>query len=73
MVKTGTMLKSKKQQKLTAQLRLLIENFADAMWTADKSYIASTAAGKFPRFTPKMYFAWNDYLDFCQEHKDDKI
>lgn len=57
-----------KQQRENAELELIIENFARAMRNAERSYIAGNPAGDKPRFTPNMYWAWNEYVDFCMRH-----
>ena len=65
MARIGIVRKSKKEQRLDAELAGIIEEFARAMWNADRAYIATQIAGCAPRFTPNMYQAWNKYVDFC--------
>jgi hypothetical protein len=62
MARTGMKpkLKSLKQQRLDAELGLIIDEFGRAMFNADKAYIAERNT-----FTPNMHFAWLKYLNFC--------
>ncbi len=57
-----------KQQRENAQLELIIDKFSRAMRNADRGYIAGSLASDKARFTPNMYAAWNEYVDFCVEH-----
>lgn len=76
MARTGTHQKFKvstlKQQRENAQLEDIIERFGRAMRNADRPYMAQSAAGDAPRFTPNMYAAWNEYLDFCWSHQNEQ-
>lgn len=60
-----------KQQRENAQLRLIIDRFSQAMWSAYRPYIAESPAGDKPRFTPNMYAVWNEYVDFCSSHPNE--
>lgn len=60
-------LKTQKQQKLDAELGLIIGEFGRAMWSADKVYISRTNQIVFPHLTINMYHAWIKYVDFCRK------
>ena len=60
--------KYRTQQSLNGELGLIIEVMARAMWNADKEFIARQPACSHEssiHFTPAMWAAWNDYIDFC--------
>lgn len=59
---------SQKQQRINAELEGIIEEFANAMRSADRKYVTSSAAcahDVYPNFTLKMDFAWVKYIDYC--------
>ncbi len=56
------------KQSLNGELGLIIEEFGRAMWNANKEYIARQPACSHESglyFTPSMWAAWNEYVDFC--------
>ena len=67
-------LKSRKEQRIHAELGLIIDAFGQAMWNANKEYIGKQPACSHEngiRFTPSMWRAWNKYVDFCARYPND--
>lgn len=62
MEKPGTVRKSKKDQKRDAELGLIIDEMGQAMWRANRSYIASAPEHL---LTPSMNLALCKFQDFC--------
>ena len=63
MVKTGITQRSKKQQRIAAELGEIIDEMGQAMWGADKKYIASSRTEL--RMTPNMRKALWDFREYC--------
>ena len=62
---------SQKQQRISAELELIIESFGRAMRGASRSWIGEAemqASDDVPRFTMAMQMAWYQYVDFCQRN-----
>lgn len=55
----------KTEQQKNGELGLIIDRFAQAMWSANRDYVA---AGGRP--TPKMDATWNEYVLFCVAHPE---
>lgn len=72
MARTGTMRKSSlKQQRESAQLELIIEEFGRHMRNASRTYIAEPRVfSGSPSFTPNMTATWGKYIQFCMEHPE---
>jgi hypothetical protein len=71
MVTTGkTQKRSLKQQRLNAGLGLIIEEMGRAMWSADKTYIASSIRAH--PMTINMMVALDKFKSFCEEHYGEK-
>ena len=66
MAKTGTTRKSKKQQRLDAELGEIIGEMGKAMWNADKQYIAR--ADGLQAYTFNMLLALTKFKFFCEDH-----
>jgi hypothetical protein len=74
MEKLGTVRKSKKQQAVSAELEMVIEDFASAMRFANKVYVSRPPQCPHDstiHFTPSMYLAWAKYVAFSAEHPND--
>jgi hypothetical protein len=58
---------SLKQQRISAELETIIEEFGRAMRNANKEYIATPLGCHHERlrFTPRMYCVWSMYTNFC--------
>lgn len=67
MARTGIRVKSNtlKQQRESAELELIIEEFGRAMRNAEKTYVTRDSHDGRPNFTLSMQFAWDKYLMFC--------
>lgn len=69
MVKTGTQAKFKpntlKQQRVSGELELIIEEFGRAMRNAHRPYVATRND-----FTEHMKRAWAVYVDFCARNPE---
>ena len=62
---------TQKQQRFSAELELIIEEFGQAMRAANRGYICRPTGCSHddaPRFTPRMESVWYDYVTFCQRH-----
>lgn len=73
MGKTGTKVKSRKQQALDAQLSLIIEDMGRAMWNANRSCITRPPTCSHDsgiNFTLGMHSAWVRYIEFCRSHPE---
>jgi hypothetical protein len=66
MDKPGIRLKSRKEQRLDAELGLIIDDMGKAMWNANKDYIASSRTEL--RLTDHMRQALWKYQEYCLEH-----
>jgi len=60
----GTQLKSKKQQRLDAELGVIIDEMGRAMWAANKEYLAERHIA----LTPHMQETLGLFLAFCEEN-----
>lgn len=69
MAKTGTRLKSKEQQAVDAELGLIIDEMAKAMWAANRQYIAQSQAPL--AITLHMDEVLQQFRVFCEEHPND--
>lgn len=60
-----------KDQRTSAELELIIEEFGRAMRNASRPYIATPPDchhDDAPRFTMSMEFAWSKYVGFCMRN-----
>jgi hypothetical protein len=60
-----------KDQRLNAELGLIIDEFSRAMGNADHAYIAYHNEN-YIAFTTNMWTAWDKYVDFCRRNSYDK-
>ena len=64
---------SQKQQRISAELELIVEEFGRAMRSANKNWIGEVemqSNDDVPRFTMMMQMAWYHYVDFCQRNPE---
>jgi len=61
MARTGIVRKSSRQQKLDGELGLIIDNMGQAMWNANKEYIATAESP----LTLAMNAALCQFQDYC--------
>ena len=68
MERTGTKVRRKtlKEQRLDGELDSIVERFARAMWSAEKSYVGETG-----RFTTNLAMAWGQYIEFCRRNSSE--
>jgi hypothetical protein len=59
-----TTIKSKKQQRLDAELGLIIDHMANAMWNANPEYIATHESP----LTDNMNSALCEFQDYCARY-----
>lgn len=71
-MKTRAKCSTLKQQRESAELELIIEEFGRAMRDAHRPYMIEPRGCQHegPRFTLGMEMAWNCYLAFCVEHPE---
>lgn len=62
---------SLKQQRLNAELGLIIDDMGKAMWNANKEYIA-TANISVVGLTLHMREALSKFKEFCENHTNEK-
>jgi len=66
MATTGIVRRSKKQQRIAAELGGIIYEMGQAMWNANKKYIALSS--DMPTYTLAMESALYKFKFFCEEH-----
>ena len=65
MATTGIVRNSKKQQRVAAELGEIIDEMGQAMWNANRKYIADGGI-----LTPNMSIALGKFQDFCARHPE---
>ena len=66
MEKIGTQRRSKKQQAIAAELGLIIDHMAQAMWNANRGWVASSESP----LTYNMNNALIEFQDFCARNPE---
>jgi hypothetical protein len=51
---------------MNGELGLIIDEMGQAMWTADRGYMATVE-----EFTPRMKVVWAKYVSFCRRYSRD--
>lgn len=69
MAKTGTIVRSKKQQRIAAELRCIIDEMDYAMWNADKEYVAAAPEHV---LTPRMNETLCKFQEYCMRYRNEK-
>lgn len=59
--------KERTREQKNGELRLIIEEFACAMWSVHRPYIANS---DFRTMTRNMQIAWAKYVVFCTENPE---
>ena len=71
MATTGTKRNSLKQQRINAELGLIVDEFGRAMQSANRQWIGDAemqTSDDVPRFTMSMKMAWYRYVYFCKRN-----
>jgi len=71
MAQIGIVRNSRKQQRINAELEMIIEKFGQAMRDAFKPYIVGHLCGDI-NLTSNMKCTWWEYVDWCRKYGDKK-